>query len=280
MKPEQNKGGFIRAYQLLYERINWENEDVSKATPVSAANLNKIDYAVFEHDKRIVELDTKKAEQATVLNMVSDWSIDETTGIITITKLNGEQILFDLNIEKIPISFSLSESGILTMTTDDGSKFTADIASMIPVLTFENSETIDVTVSGTGKNKTYSFAVKDGSITGEKLQPNYLANVTVQAQAASESAASASLSATTAQLQAERAKEYADQASGGSTEQIIEQISTEFGLTKTNYNGTSAKATSDASGNNIESTYATKTELTAQIGDIGSVLDAINRTGV
>lgn len=55
------------------------------------------------------------------------------------------------------------------------------------------------------------------------------------------------------------------------------KISSILGLTATNYNGTSAKATADASGNNISTTYATKTELAAQIGDVGSVLDAINR---
>lgn len=41
---------------------------------------------------------------------------------------------------------------------------------------------------------------------------------------------------------------------------INDKIKTILGLTATNYNGTSAKATADASGNNIANTYATKTE--------------------
>jgi len=194
------------AYAKIYSRINWEN---LKSTSLGATNLNKIDYAVGELDNRVVSLDTAKAEQATVLNMVSDFSMDETTGIITITKLNGEQILFDLNIEKIPTSFSMTEEGILTMTTDDGTEFTADIGSMIPVVAFNNSDTIAVTVTGEGADKVYSFNVKDGSITDSKIQPNYLADITVQAQVATNKASEAEESATRAEASAVRAENAA-----------------------------------------------------------------------
>lgn len=129
---------------LFYERINWENFP-SIITPINEINLNKIDYAVKTLDERTVELYNTKAEKSVVLNTVQDWSLDEQTGIITITKVNGDVVKFDLNIEKIPVKFELSEDGILTMTTDDGSEFTADIGAMIPVFVFENSDTISVT---------------------------------------------------------------------------------------------------------------------------------------
>ena len=117
--------------------------------------------------------------------------MDETTGVITITKYNGEKVIFDLNIEKIPVEFSMSDDGIITMTTEDGTQFTADIGSMIPVLTFEDSATITVSVTGTGKNKTYSFSIKTGSITDDMLQPNYLADIRVESANASAYAQSA-----------------------------------------------------------------------------------------
>ncbi len=163
-------------------------------------------------DSRICELDTRKAEQSTVLNMVSDWSMDEETGIITITKLNGEKIMFDLNIEKIPVSFSMSEAGVITMKTEDGTEYTADISKMIPVLTFNNSDTIMVNVTGTGKDKTYTFDIKDGSITPEKLNPNYLAEMRVAVESTELSAESAAANANSASKDAKDAKQYRDEA--------------------------------------------------------------------
>lgn len=193
------------AMVLFYERINWENFP-SIVTPINEINLNKVDYAVKTLDERTVALDTAKAEKSVVLNTIKDWSLDEKTGIITITKVNGDVLKFDLNIEKIPVKFELSEDGILTMTTDDGSKFTADIGSMIPVIEFRGSDTITVAkYINNGIDKTYSFTVKDGSITEKKLQPNYLADIKVQAE-------SAELSATAS---AESAKESRSYAIGG-----------------------------------------------------------------
>lgn len=85
----------------------------------------------------------------------------------------------------------MSDDGIITMTTEDGTQFTADIGSMIPVLTFEDSSTIAVSVTGTGKNKTYSFSIKTGSVTDAMLQPNYLADIRVESANASAYAQSA-----------------------------------------------------------------------------------------
>lgn len=197
---------------LFYSRINWENFP-SVNTALNAINLNAMDYAVKTLDERTVELDTTKANQSVVLNTIQDWSMDEETGIITITKVNGEQIMFDLNIEKIPVKFELSEDGILSMTTDDGSVFKADIGALIPILQFENSDTIAVSVTEVeteeGITKKYSFNVKDGSITGDKLQPNYLADVTTQAQSANLSAQNANASAVSAEASAKRAEDMA-----------------------------------------------------------------------
>lgn len=203
------------ALSKLYSRINWRNYP-SEESPINEANLNRMDAAINNIDNRVLEQETLKLDKQSAYGLVQDWTMDETTGIITITKLSGEQILFDLNIEKIPVGFELSADGILTMTTSDGTKMTANIGDMIPVLTFRDSDTIAVTVKGTGKNKTYSFAIKAGSVTGEMLEPNYLANVQTaagQAQGAAEeavlSAAATKTSATSAAASAGTAADSA-----------------------------------------------------------------------
>lgn len=190
----------------VYTRINWENYP-SENTALNESNLNKMDSALNEIDTRVVEHDTTKANVALLNNLIDDWHIDETTGVITIHKVSGEQIIFDLNIEKVPVGFSMTDDGILIMTTDDGTEFTANIGSMIPVLTFNDSDQIAVAVSGEGVNKTYTFTIKTGSITADKLQPNFLADVTLQA-------GNAEISARAANQYAQKAKEYADEAKG------------------------------------------------------------------
>lgn len=190
----------------LYTRIAWENFP-SEKTALNERNLNKMDRGLDDLDNRVIDIDSTKVNKEVANNLVKTWSIDEETGIITVEHLDGSKDLFDLNIEKIPVDFKLSDDGILTMTTDDGTQYTANIGAMIPVLTFEDSDTIAVSVEGTGVNKTYSFSIKAGSVTEDKLQPNFLADVKTEvakAQASQESAAqSASEASTSATAAAE-----------------------------------------------------------------------------
>lgn len=192
----------------VYSRIGWKNYP-NTSTAINETNLNRMDKAIDDLDNRVIEQDSTKANQTTVNNMVKNWTMDETTGVITVEKQDGSKIMFDLNIEKIPVSFALSPSGILTMTTSDGTQFTANIGSMIPVLTFNESDQIAVSVSGSGVNKTYSFSVKDGSITESKLQPNYLANIKAEVSKAQSSERNASNSATNSANSATLARSYA-----------------------------------------------------------------------
>lgn len=178
------------AMNKVYTRINWEDYP-SENTDIDEINLNKMDSAIDALDNRIILQDALKVDKSAINGNIADWTMDETTGVITITKYNGKKVIFDLNIEKIPVEFSMSDDGIITMTTEDGTQFTADIGSMIPVLTFEDSATIAVSVTGTGKNKTYSFSIKTGSVTDDMLQPNYLADIRVESANASAYAQSA-----------------------------------------------------------------------------------------
>ena len=191
----------------LYQRIIWENFP-SERTALNESNLNRMDLALDNMDNRVIEMDSTKVNVEVANTLIKNWTMDEATGVITVEKLNGEKIIFDLNTEKIPVDFKLSEDGILTMTTDDGTQFTANIGAMIPILTFEDSDEIAVSVTGTGVNKTYSFSIKAGSVTEDKLQPNFLADIKTDVAKAEASQAAAADSASAASNIATMAESY------------------------------------------------------------------------
>lgn len=165
-------------------RINWENEP-SINTPINETNLNKMDYALYEHDQTLANWDTTKANQSDLLLCVKTIAYDTETGVFVFTWQNGTTQTVDLNIEKIPISFSMDANGVITMTTDDGTQYTADVGSLIKTYSFTDSSVIDFTVTTDASgNKTVTADIVDGSITGTKLQPNYLADCTAAKTAA------------------------------------------------------------------------------------------------
>ena len=184
------------SYTNVYpSRINWENEP-SIASPINATNLNKIDYAVYEHDQTFETWDVTKANQSDLLLSVKSIDYNTSTGVFVFTWQNGTTKTVDLNIEKIPVSFSMSPQGVITMTTEDGTQYTADVGALIKTYTFTDSTEIDFTVTtDQSGNKTITAAIKDGSIVGTKLEPNYLANCQSAANSASGSATAADGSA-------------------------------------------------------------------------------------
>lgn len=184
------------SYTNVYpSRINWENEP-SIVSPINATNLNKMDYALYEMDGTLDNWDTTKANQSDLLLCVKSIDYDDETGEFVFTWQNGTTKTVDLNIEKIPVSFSMDANGVITMTTDDGTTYTADVGSLIKTYTFTDSTEIDFTVTTDASgNKTVTAALVAGSITGDKLEPNYLANCQSAANSASGSATAADGSA-------------------------------------------------------------------------------------
>lgn len=159
-----------------YTRINWENEP-NISTPLNASNLNRMDAGLNEVDNRVVTFDTTKADQSDLLQDIKTVTYDPTTGIFIFTHQNGSTDTFDLNIEKIPVSFSMDANGVITMETDDGTKYTADVGALIKLYTFNDSDIIDfTTTTDQSGNKTITATIKDGSVTADKLQPNFLAD--------------------------------------------------------------------------------------------------------
>ena len=193
-----------------HENINWENYP-SDNTALNAENLNKMDVAIDNIDNRVVSLDSSKATKTEVSTLVADVSFEESTGRITVTKKNGSKITIDTKIEKIAVNFSynrITQQIILTLI--DGTKQYIDLSALITQYEFVDSDTIAFFIDSGGK---VTAKIKEGSITEEYLEQNYLSNIKVEvektatnAKTASEAAKSATASKTAAATSEKNAK--------------------------------------------------------------------------
>ena len=157
--------------------INWENEP-SYNTPLNAANLNKMDSEIGILDDRIIAQDTSKLDKSTANTMVKDVTFNESTGIFTITLLNGSTKTLDTKLEKIATNFRYDYSTQkLILTLVDGTTQEIDMSALLTQYEFTDSATIDFSVGSDGK---ITATIKNGSITENMLQPNYLAEIKVE----------------------------------------------------------------------------------------------------
>ena len=165
-----------------YNRINWQNRP-STATALGATNLNKIDVFCDTVDNALIEMEAAKLNVSTANSMIASLTFDTETGVMVAKELDGTTYTWDLNIEKIPVSFTLSEDGILTMTTEDGTEYTANVADLIKDYVFDDSDTIafEKTFNETDDNGSGSYhvtaSVKAGSINETHLNPDYRADI-------------------------------------------------------------------------------------------------------
>ena len=193
-----------------HENINWENYP-SDNTALNAENLNRMDVAIDNIDNRVISLDSSKATKTEVSTLVADVSFEESTGIITVTKKNGSKITIDTQMEKIAVNFSydrITQQIILTLI--DGTKQHIDLSALITQYEFIDSNTIAFFIDSGGK---VTAKIKEGSITEEYLEQNYLSNIKVEvektatnAKTASEAAKSATASKSAAATSEKNAK--------------------------------------------------------------------------
>lgn len=148
-------------------------------TALGATNMNHMDVFLNEVDNALVEMEAAKLNIKTANSMIKSITFDKDKGLMTVKQLDGTTFTFDWNVEKIPVSFSLAENGILTMTTQDGTKFTANIADLIKDYVFDTSDTIAFSKNFSQSDDSYhvSASVKKGSITEEHLNPDYRADI-------------------------------------------------------------------------------------------------------
>ena len=176
-----------------YNRINWQNRP-STATALGATNLNKVDVFCNNVDNALIQMDAAKLNVATANSMLASVTFDQDTGVFTFKELDGTTYTYDLNLEKIPVSFTLTEEGVLIMTTEDGTEWECNIADLIKDYVFDDSETIAfekefVGADDEGKGSYHVTAsVKAGSINETHLDPNYRADILTYKTQAQEAA--------------------------------------------------------------------------------------------
>lgn len=194
--------------QKIYSRINWENLP-SEKTAVNESNLNKMDLAVDNLDDRVVAMDASKVDLTKANELVKEILWNESNGTLTIVKMNGSQAVIDTKLEKLAVNFKYDpQTQQLVITLDDNTVQNVDLSALITQYEFLDSDTIAFEITD-GK---VEAIVKNGSITEDKLQPNFLADVKVEAEKAKASASAADASEKESTVQANLSKEYADKA--------------------------------------------------------------------
>lgn len=200
-----------QGWSKLFSRINWFNRPI-KTTSLGATNLNKNDYALDKIDDRVIALDTIKADMNVVNGMVSDVSLDNTTGILTITYKDGSEKTYNTNLQKIAVNFRFDkETQRLVLVLPDGTEQYVDLSAFITDYEFADSSTIVFSVDESGK---VSASIKNGSITESMLETGYLANIKVEVAKAEAAATQAQSSETSSDYNAKLSRSYAIGGSG------------------------------------------------------------------
>jgi hypothetical protein len=169
--------GSMSDYSKQYtNRINnnsgWENY-TSTATPLSAANLNKMDQAIQNIDNAVYNAVNSKANITTVNGCINSISFNHTTGVFTIGFVNGTSTTINTALEKVMTNFVYdSTTQSLVLTYENGTTESISLEEFITEYEFEDSDTIGFSV----EDGHVTAEIIDGSITGEKLDPDYLSD--------------------------------------------------------------------------------------------------------
>lgn len=194
--------------QKIYSRTYWENFP-SKNTAIDAMRLNNMEAGIDNLDDRVVAMDASKVDLTRANELVKEILWDESNGTLTVVKMNGSKAVIDTKLEKLAVNFKYNpQTQQLVITLDDGTVQNVDLSSLITEYEFLDSDTIAFEITD-GKIKAI---VKNGSITEDMLQPNFLADVKVEAEKAKASASAADASEKESTVQANLSKEYADKA--------------------------------------------------------------------
>lgn len=193
-----------RAYD--WEENYWENKPSTK-TPVNKTNMDKLSNATRTIDERVITLYLTKLSKIDANGMITGIAINQDNGDITVTYYSGATRVLHTLLAQISINFDYDKNTEqLIIFLQDGSKKYVDLSALITQFEFLDSDTIYWTIDKDGKVKA---DIKKGSITADKLQPDYLADITVQAETARQQATAAAASAAQAKIDADRAETYA-----------------------------------------------------------------------
>ena len=165
------------AYQKIYSREYWENFP-SEKTAINRNRLNNIEGGIDAIDDRVCALDTTKVDLTKANELVKEILWDESNGILTVVKMNGSRAVIDTKLEKLAVNFSFDEANQrLVIVLDDGTKQYVDLSAFVTPFEFKDGDVIYFEVVG---GNLVSAGIKDGTISEEKLRPNFLADIKIK----------------------------------------------------------------------------------------------------
>lgn len=165
------------AYQKIYSREHWENFP-SEKTAINRDRLNNIEGGIDAIDDRVCALDTTKVDLTKANELVEEILWDESNGTLTVVKMNGSRAVIDTKLEKLAVNFSFDEANQrLVIILDDGSKQYVDLSAFVTPLEFKDGDIIYFSVVD---GNLVSAGIKDGTISEEKLRPNFLADIKIK----------------------------------------------------------------------------------------------------
>ena len=165
------------AYQKIYSREYWENFP-SEKTAINRNRLNNIESGIDAIDDRVCALDTTKVDLTKANELVKEILWDESNGTLTVVKMNGSRAVIDTKLEKLAVNFSFDESNQrLVIILDDGTKQYVDLSAFVTPFEFKDGDVIYFEVVG---GNIVSAGIKDGTISEEKLRPNFLADIKIK----------------------------------------------------------------------------------------------------
>lgn len=132
-----------------------------------------------------------KSDKTVTNNHIKAVELDSDTGVFTFTRENGTKITIDTALEKVAVNFDYdAETQSLVLTLADGSTETVSLAAFLTTTEFEDSNTIEWSVSGSMVRAT----IKSGSITDTMLSSTLKTMLQGYVQAAADSATAAAAS--------------------------------------------------------------------------------------
>lgn len=154
-----------------YSPFTWRDKP-SIESPINAVHLNHMEDGINEMDNRILILAQDKADAADMANVIIDFSMDDTTGVMTFTRFDGSTFTHDTAVEKIALNCYL-EGDNFVLELADGTKQKVSLSKFIDTYTFSSTDTIRITANG----KNISADIPDGKITLSQLEPTILSTI-------------------------------------------------------------------------------------------------------
>lgn len=170
----------------------------SVATKTVQAILTAFEEAIAD---RYTKTEAETMLATSTNDLLADFDINLTTGVITVTKKDGTAETFDTALEKVPAKFEIVENNgtyALKITNVDGTSTVADITSFMNVYNFNNSDYITFEVVGEGTEKTVTANIKANSIGLDKLSLSVVSTLEGYMTSARDSASAAKTSETNA----------------------------------------------------------------------------------